>query len=337
LSACDSRNGAAPAKKLKVSARRYASLPPYTKGWFQVGWSHELAAGDVRPVNQFGLSLVMFRGADGVVGVLDATCPHLGANLACGGIVRDSCVVCPYHHWAFDRRGVCTDIPHAARIPPNARTHAWPVEERYGLIFVYRDRVHGAPSHPLPTIEDFDPVEWSRPSTFDWRVAIHGQDIMENSVDSAHFAAVHRHKLPINTFTAEGKELRIAQQTEVRRFGMNIRTKLEFHMVEPGFHYLRFRDTPGTQAMVFSSITPIDEERVDHRLTIWVMKTRIPGWTWLLKRFLVSQMMATYVEDMAIWENKAYLARPVLCSYDSAIMKLRNWYAQFYETTPTTS
>ena len=95
-------------------------------------------------------------------------------------------------------------------------------------------------------------------------------------------------------------------------------------MIEPGFHYLRFRDTPGTQAMVFSSITPIDEERVNHRLTVWVMKTKIPGWTWLLKRFLVSQMMATYVEDMAIWQNKAYLTRPVLCSYDGAIMKLRN-------------
>ena len=70
---------------------------------------------------------------------------------------------------------------------------------------------------------------------------------------------------------------------------------------------------------------------MNHRLTIWVMKTRIPGWTWMLKQILVNQMMATYVEDMAIWQNKAYLARPVLCSYDGAIMKMRNWYAQFYE------
>jgi phenylpropionate dioxygenase-like ring-hydroxylating dioxygenase large terminal subunit len=315
-----------------ATARRY-DLPPYTRGWFQVGWSRELAIGDVTPVNHFGEQLVMFRGDDGHVGVLDATCPHLGANLACGGVVRESCVVCPYHNWAFDRGGVCTDIPHALKIPPNARVHAWPVVERYGMIFVYRDRARSAPPYALPEIEDFDEARWSRPSTYTWRVAIHSQDIMENSVDSAHFAAVHGHKLPVNTFTAEGKELRISQQTEVRRLGLNIRTKLEFHMIEPGFHYLRFRDTPGTQAMVFSSITPVDEERVDHRLTIFVMKTRIPGWTWLLQRFLVSQMMATYVEDMQIWQNKAYLSRPVLCSYDSAIMKLRNWYAQFYEAT----
>ena len=273
----------------------------------------------------------MFRGRDGNVGVLDATCPHLGANLAHGGTVRDNCVVCPYHHWSFDQRGLCTAIPHALKIPPNAKIHSWPVVERYGLIFVYRDQARSAPPYELPAIEDFEVGEWSRPSTRDWRVRIHGQDIMENSVDSAHFAAVHGHRLPVNTFTSEGRELRIAQETEVKKFGFNIRTKLEFHMIEPGFHYLRFRDTPGTQAMVFSSITPVDEEHVNHRLTIWVMKTRIPGWTWMLQRFLVSQMMATYVEDMAIWQNKSYLTKPVLCSYDGPIMKLRNWYAQFYE------
>ena len=62
-------------------------------------------------------------------------------------------------------------------------------------------------------------AEWCKPATRDWRVRIHSQDIMENSVDSAHFAAVHGHRLPVNTFTAEGKELRISQQTEVRRLG----------------------------------------------------------------------------------------------------------------------
>ena len=237
-----------------MAAERRYSLPPYTRGWFQVGWSRELAVGDVKPVHQFGLELVMFRGRDGRVGLLDATCPHLGANLACGGTVRDNCVVCPYHHWSFDQGGRCTAIPHAVKIPPNARVHAWPVVERYGMIFVYRDRARGAPPYPLPAIEDFDVAEWSRPATHDWRVRIHGQDIMENSVDSAHFAAVHGHRLPVNTFIAEGKELRISQQTEVSKLGLHIRTKLEFHMIEPGFHYLRFRDTPGTQAMVFSSI-----------------------------------------------------------------------------------
>ena len=92
----------------------------------------------------------MFRGHDGKVVVLDATCPHLGANLACGGTVRDNCVVCPYHHWSFDQRGTCTAIPHATKIPPNARVHAWPVEERYGIIFVYRNEARSAAPYALP-------------------------------------------------------------------------------------------------------------------------------------------------------------------------------------------
>jgi phenylpropionate dioxygenase-like ring-hydroxylating dioxygenase large terminal subunit len=316
-----------------ATARRY-SLPPYTGGWFQVGWSRELKVGQIKELHQFGLKLVMFRGEDGEVGVLDAICPHLGANIACGGSVRKNSVVCPYHHWSFDQAGTCTGIPNAVKIPANARIHAWTVVERYGIIFLYRNQAQTAPSYDLPQIEDFNVDEWCKPAIFDWKVKIHGQDIMENSVDSAHFAAVHGHRLPVIDFTSEGKELRISQNTQVRKFGFDIRTKLEFHMIEPGFHYLRFRDMPGSQAMVFSSITPVDEESVNHRLTIWVMKTRIPGWNFVLKRFLVSQMMATYVEDLAIWQNKAYLARPVLCSYDASIMKMRNWYAQFYEAEP---
>ncbi len=317
-------------------APRYC-LPPYTAGWFQVGWSKDLKVGQVRELVQFGTKLVLFRGSDGKVGLLDAICPHLGANLARGGCVKADSVVCPYHNWAFDRSGSCTAIPNAIKIPANARARAWTVVERHGQIFTYRNRAGDVAPYELPEMEDFDANLWCTPSTFEWTVRIHGQDIMENSVDSAHFAAVHGHKLPVNTFTAEGRELRISQDTELKKFGFDIRTKLEFHMIEPGFHYLRFRDTPGTQAMVFSSIVPIDTEQVNHRLTIWVMNTRIPGWTWLLKKFLVREMMKTYAEDMEIWQNKAYLSKPVLCSYDTSIMKIRNWYAQFYEPEPSVS
>jgi hypothetical protein len=102
-------------------------------------------------------------------------------------------------------------------------------------------------------------------------------------------------------------------------------------MVEPGYHYVRFPEMPGTEALVFSSIVPIDEERVNHRLTIWTMKTRFPPWSWLIRMFLLRNMMRTYREDLRIWESKEYLPHPVLCDGDGSIMKLRRWYAQFFE------
>lgn len=287
--------------------------------------------GKLVKVLQFGREFVMFRGTDGKVGVLDDVCPHLGAHLSEGGCVKGDAVRCPYHHWAFDAEGRCVDIPYAKKIPVKARTRSYPVVERYGMIFTYRNEAGSEPPYPLPEMDDFDPSEWTRPAHFDFEIRIHGQDIMENSVDSPHFAAVHGHDMPENQFRAEGKELRITQLVRAYRMGIPLDARLEFHMVEPGFHYVRFPEMPGTQALVFSSIVPIDEEHVNHRLTIWTMKTWFPPWSWLIRKFLVRNMMRTYREDLRIWENKEYLPHPVRCDGDGSIMKLRRWYAQFFE------
>ncbi len=36
------------------------------------------------------------------------------------------------------------------------------------------------------------------------------------------------------------------------------------------------------------------------------------------------------VEDVPIWENKAYVVRPALSDRDGPIMKFRKWAEQFY-------
>ena len=160
---------------------------------------------------------------------------------------------------------------------------------------------------------------------------------MENSVDSAHFRAVHGHSTTKNDFHVEGKELRITQVIVNRRFALNFKGHLEFHMIEPGFHYVRFPEVMGTNALVFSSIVPIDEEMTNHRLSIWIHRSRIPGYARLVRSIVVHEMMRTYHEDMQIWESKEFLPHPVLCDGDGAIIKLRKWYSQFFEAQPTSS
>lgn len=295
-----------------------------------MGWSDDLRVGQLRRLRHFGRSYVMFRGADARVGILDDICPHLGAHLSEGGCVVGNSVRCPYHHWSFGATGECTDIPYAKKIPVKARTHAFTVVERYGMIFMFRNEAGTPPSYDLPDIEDFDPSEYGPPAKYDLEIRIHGQDIMENSVDSAHFAAVHGHAMPDNRFQQDGTALRVTQKTAVERFGTTLRARLEFHLVEPGFHYVHFPEMPGPPAHVFSSIVPVDEHRVRHRLSIRIKKSRIPLMSGIARRFLVGQMMRTYREDLRIWENKAYLPSPVLCDGDGAIMKLRRWYGQFF-------
>ncbi len=73
--------------KRPSAAERGIDLPmPF--GWFVIGYSDELAVGQVKPLRYFGQELVMWRGVDGQVRVLEAFCRHLGAHLGHGGRVQ---------------------------------------------------------------------------------------------------------------------------------------------------------------------------------------------------------------------------------------------------------
>ena len=63
-----------------------------------------------------GKNLAVFRGEDGRAHALDAYCCHNGANLAAGGLVKGSCLECPFHGWQFrGDDGKCTHIPYCER------------------------------------------------------------------------------------------------------------------------------------------------------------------------------------------------------------------------------
>jgi hypothetical protein len=36
------------------------------------------------------------------------------------------------------------------------------------------------------------------------------------------------------------------------------------------------------------------------------------------------------LDDMPIWDNKSYVADPILCDGDGPINKFRKWVSQFY-------
>jgi len=60
--------------------------------------------------------VAVFRGDDGKAYVVDAYCPHLGANLGVGGRVVGGCIECPFHGWQFrGEDGKCVKIPYAEK------------------------------------------------------------------------------------------------------------------------------------------------------------------------------------------------------------------------------
>lgn len=72
------------------SLRRAATYPTtFPRGWYRLLGTDELKAGEIKQVDAFSTeSFAIWRGEDGKVHVVDAFCPHLGANFAQGGRVR---------------------------------------------------------------------------------------------------------------------------------------------------------------------------------------------------------------------------------------------------------
>ncbi|KAG7240810.1 hypothetical protein INR49_023384 [Caranx melampygus] len=126
----DGRSRARAANEVR-RRRKTGELPPvYPNGWYRVLSSHQLERGEVKNVTALGEQVAVFRGQDGKAYVVDAYCPHLGANLAVGGRVVGSCIECPFHGWQFrGDNGNCAKIPYTEKVPEFARVRCWPTCE----------------------------------------------------------------------------------------------------------------------------------------------------------------------------------------------------------------
>src|ERR1700741_3158588 len=93
----------------------------------------------VKAVRVLGQDLVLFRGPDGRLGLLDRDCPHRGADLAFGRL-EDGGLRCLFHGWLFDRNGRCLQTPaepEGRSLCTRVTQRSYPVVERNGIIFAY--------------------------------------------------------------------------------------------------------------------------------------------------------------------------------------------------------
>lgn len=178
--------------------------------WYPAGVSAELGGEPVKR-RMLGQDFVLWRDAEGVAHCLSNTCVHRGGSLA-GGKVRNGQIMCPYHGWRFrGDNGQCTKIPSLgsdAKIPGRARVDAYPVVEKYGLVFAFLGDLPEAERCPIMPIE-----EWSgeQPDSgwratvqhFDWNFDF--QRSMENGIDGAHNEFVH----PTHGYSGERDDIRI--------------------------------------------------------------------------------------------------------------------------------
>jgi phenylpropionate dioxygenase-like ring-hydroxylating dioxygenase large terminal subunit len=108
--------------------------------WQPVALTEELAGSrPVKPVRVMGQDLVLFRDAEGRLGLLDRACSHRSADLAFGRYERGR-LRCPFHGWLFDVTGRCLEPPaepQGSTLHTRIHHGSYPVREANGLVFAY--------------------------------------------------------------------------------------------------------------------------------------------------------------------------------------------------------
>ncbi|XP_023229151.1 cholesterol 7-desaturase-like [Centruroides sculpturatus] len=135
--------------------------PAYPNGWITLLESRDLSAGECKPVTAVGQQFVIFRGKTGKSFVLDAYCPHLGANLGIDGKIHEDCIECPFHGWRFSGEdGSCVKIPYTEKVPKAANIKCWETIEQNGFIYVWHHAEGQPPLWKPAVISEIEDGLW---------------------------------------------------------------------------------------------------------------------------------------------------------------------------------
>lgn len=319
----------------------------FANGWFRLFDTSSLTYGQVEQIKVFTKQLVVFRTEAGQAVVLDAYCPHLGANLSVMGTVVGENVRCPFHGWEFDHTGKCVKIPYTDRaIPEAARVRAWPTVEVNGSIYIWHHAEGLPPSWDLPVISKQlvgGPIIYHGRTIH--HVEAHSQEIPENGADVAHLGILH---VPLivewlgrltaleHAWTATWDKgtadapwmTNITLTQAVSWRGKTIpwtMIPVSINQCGPGVVHLHF-DTPFGRCYIIECVTPLKLMLQQCSHIVFADKG-VPRW---FAKFVLRGLVIQFERDIPIWNNKAYVSRPILVQGDGKINQFRRWYSQFY-------
>ncbi|MBF6079538.1 Rieske 2Fe-2S domain-containing protein [Nocardia beijingensis] len=325
-------------------------LPParYARGWHCLGLVRDFAGGKPHQISAFGTELVVFAGEDGKINVLNAFCPHMGGNLAHGTVKGDT-IACPFHDWRWRGDGKCAEIPYARRVPPLARTKAWPTMEISGQLFIWHDPQGRKPPAELtiPEIPTYGDPGWT---DWVWNSILvedsHCREIVDNVVDMAHFFYVH-YGMPTyfrNVFEGHTATQLMRSRPRADAVGVSQNTTdLSLESRSDATYYgpsymvdklwsAQYADRDEPNIYLINCHYPITP--TSFRLQYGVLVEKPAG----MDDEAANAMAAAvgrgiaigFEQDVEIWKNKARIDNPLLCEEDGPVYQLRRWYEQFY-------
>ncbi|MFI9411279.1 Rieske 2Fe-2S domain-containing protein [Nocardia gamkensis] len=315
----------------------------FARGWHCLGLIRDFADGKPHAIEAFGTKLVIFRGENGALNVLDAYCRHMGGDLS-QGTVKGDAVACPFHDWRWSGNGRCTEIPYARRVPPLARTRAWHGLEQDGMLFVWNDPEGKGPTEDvaIPRIEGAGDDRWTDWHWYTTVVNTNCREIIDNVVDMAHFYYIHG-SLPTyfkNVFEGhiatqyfksgarddfpapEGQPTMLGTTSVASYYGPSF-------MIDDLTYHFEYGDQ---RTVLLNCHYPIDANSFVLQYGIIVEKPpSLPDEAAMQTAVALGDWVKIgFEQDVEIWKNKARIDNPLLCEEDGPVYQLRRWYEQFY-------
>jgi len=189
------------------------------------------------------------------------------------GIVDGNNIICQYHGWTYNECGKCVAMSHEIGVSkksklPNIKIRSYPVEEKYGLIWIFPGDLELAYRIPLPSIPQLD---HARPWTFipiDITINAHYSMILENVCDFNH-AFLHRKYKPftdphLTDYYREGDIITMEYDTDlsksqvVKMAGQN--QGKDFEKMTVWYHYPYQASNIADTYLHWLYMLPIDEK-----------------------------------------------------------------------------
>jgi phenylpropionate dioxygenase-like ring-hydroxylating dioxygenase large terminal subunit len=268
----------------------------------------------------------------------------MGAHLGVRARIEGDEVVCPLHGWRYDAEGRLIDIPYSPRLNKAACVTTYPVIERNGLVMVWYHPEGVEPGWDVPDLGEFSADGgFSEVFRRDYALGCHWQEIAETQVDAAHIQAhlvdyqiaMNDGKRPdvipmpkVDSYDSEGPvaKIRITQDFPTPHGAAQGRIDTDVH--GPGFAATWFTGLVDT--LLVGCATPVDAGSCELRYSFVIRRTGDETTTSSLGKAFIDEIHERTLEDVDVWQSKAYVTKPRLAYGDGPIMAYRRWCEQFY-------
>ncbi|MEQ8387649.1 MAG: aromatic ring-hydroxylating dioxygenase subunit alpha [Alphaproteobacteria bacterium] len=173
-----------------------------SNAWYVVAHASDLKPGTVLGRRLLGQEFALFRLEDGALGAFEDRCPHRLLPLSMGAVVGNV-LQCSYHGACFEAQGKCVSVPGQTRVPAKARARTYPVQERYGFIWLWPgDPALSHDERSIPDVFQYGVEPYDARNGQILSFGANYELIVDNLLDAGHAEFVHK-----TSFGSEGLQV----------------------------------------------------------------------------------------------------------------------------------